>query len=112
MIAQIIALFFFLCVLLLLIKVRLLAKELIELNRRYETALWEAKNRSVFSEEAFGEVEKWKKRYASEKAAKEELGKEAKKWQKRYWEQAHEASDSYHTQTGKDEESWGDREPY
>ena len=79
---------------------------------RYEAALHEAKARSNFSDEAFKEVERWKKRYLTEKAAKEEKIKEAEEWRKRYWEHIHEASDSYKTQIGKDEESWGDNEPY
>ena len=112
MIAEIIALVLFLCLLVALAKVRLLVKELTALNDRCETAQWEAKNQSVFSEQALEEVEKWKKCYVAEKAAKEAHGKEAEQWKKRYWGKAHEDSDSYKTQIGKDEESWGDIEPY
>jgi hypothetical protein len=112
MIAWIIAFILFLCLLAVLAKLRLGAKELAALNDRCETAQWEAKNQSVFSEQALEEVEKWKKCYVTEKAAKEEHEKEAEQWKKRYWEKAHEDSDSYKTQIGKDEESWGDIEPY
>jgi hypothetical protein len=57
-------------------------------------------------------VEKWKRRYVAEKAAKEEQVKEAEKLKKRYWQEVHEDSDSYTTQTRKEEESGGDKEPY
>jgi hypothetical protein len=57
-------------------------------------------------------VEKWKRRYVAEKAAKEEQVKEAEKLKKRYWQEVHEDSDSYTTQKRKGEESWGDKEPY
>lgn len=112
MIAWIIALVLFTCLLIVLAKLARSSKELKALNDRYEAVLHEANTRSKFSEEAFKEVEKWKKRYVSEKAAKEEQTKEAEKWRKRYWGEIHEDSDSYKTQTRKDEESWGDKEPY
>ena len=112
MLAWIIALILLTCLLIALAKLRQVSKELAALNSRYEAALWEAKSRSVFSEEAFGEVEKWKKRYVAEKAAREEQEKEAEKRRKHYWGRAHEDSDSYKTQIGKDDESWGDKEPY
>ena len=112
MIAWIIVCILFLCLLVVLARLRLVAKELATLQDRYETAEWEAKNQSVFSEQALEEVEKWKKRYVAEKTAKEEHEKETEEWKKRYWEKSHEDSDSYKTQVGKDEESWGDIEPY
>jgi len=112
MIAWIIALILFTCLLIVLAKLARFSKELKALNDRYEAVLHEAKTRSRFSEEAWKEVEKWKKRYLAEKAAKEEQAKEAEKLRKRYWEEVHEDSDSYKTQTRKEEESWGDNEPY
>ena len=110
--AWLIALLLFVCLLIVLVKVRQLSNELKIVNDNYETALWEARNQSRFSEEALNEVEEWKKRYVAERAAKDEQAKEAENWKKRYWEKAHEESDSYKTKIGKDEESWGDKEPY
>ena len=112
MIAWILAFILFLCLVAVLAKLRLTTKELAAVHDRYETAQWEAKNQSVFSEQALEEVEKWKKCYVAEKAAKEAHEKEMEQWKKRYWEKAHDDSDSYKTQVGKDEESWGDIEPY
>ena len=109
MIAWIIALILFICLLATLFRH---FKALKACEDRYEAALYEAKARSNFSEEAFKEVEKWKKRYLAELAAKKEQIKEAEEWKKRYWAQIHEDSDSYKTQTRKEEESWGDNEPY
>lgn len=87
-------------------------KELKALKSRYEAALQEAQKRNGRYDEARGELEEWRKRYEAERAAKEEKVKEAEMWRKRYWEHVHEASDTYTTRTRKDEESWGDREPY
>ncbi|RZN37006.1 MAG: hypothetical protein EFT35_07355 [Methanophagales archaeon ANME-1-THS] len=87
-------------------------KQLRVLKSRYEAVLQELKSRRSPSDEALAELEKWKTRYEAEKAAKEELIKEAERWKKRYWEQVHEGSDSYRTRVGKEDESWGDREPY
>lgn len=112
MIAWIIALILFTCLLMTLAKLARFSKELNALSDRYEAVLHEAKTRSRFSEEAWNEVEKWKKRYLAEKTAKEEKEKEAEKLRKRYWEEVREDSDSYKTQIGKEEESWGDKEPY
>jgi Tfp pilus assembly protein PilX len=112
MITWIIALVLFLCLLVVLAKLRLVSKKLKNAYERYDAALHEAKTRSSFAEEAWTEVEKWKKRYVAEKTAKEEQMKEAEKWKKRYWQEVHEDSDSYKTQTRKEEESWGDKEPY
>lgn len=112
MIAWIIALILFTCLLMALAKLARFSKELKALNDRYEAVLHEAKTRSSFAEEAWKEVEKWKKRYLAEKTAKEEQEKEVEKLRKRYWEEVHEDSDSYKTQTRKEEESWGDKEPY
>jgi len=112
MIAWIIALILFTCLLIALAKLAHCSKELKALNDRYEVVLHEAKTRRSFSEEAWNEVEKWKKRYLAEKAAKEEKVKEAETLRKRYWVEVHEDSDSYKTQIGKEDESWGDKEPY
>jgi hypothetical protein len=112
MIAWLIAGGLFLCLLIALAKVRQLSKELKTVNDNYETAQWEATNQSRFSNEALNDVEEWKKRYVAERAAKEEQEKEAETWRKRYMERIHEDSDSYKTQIGKEEESWGDHEPY
>ena len=112
MIAWLIALGLFLCLLIVLAKLARCSKELKALSDRYEAVLHEAKTRRSFAEEAWNEVEKWKKRYLAEKAAKEEQAKEAEKLRKRYWEEVHDDSDSYKTQIGKEEESWGDNEPY
>jgi predicted Holliday junction resolvase-like endonuclease len=112
MIAWLIAGGLFLCLLIALVKVRQLSKELKTVNDNYETAQWEARNQGRFSEEALNEVEEWKERYVAERAAKEAQEKEAETLRKRYMERIHEDSDSYKTQIGKDEESWGDREPY
>ena len=109
MIAWIIASILFVCLLATLL---LHLKAIKVLNNRYEAVLHEAKTRSSFAEEAWTEVEKWKKRYVAERAAKEEQMKEAEKLRKRYWQEVHEDSDSYTTQTRKEEESWGDNEPY
>jgi predicted Holliday junction resolvase-like endonuclease len=87
-------------------------KQLSALKSRYESVVHELKSRRSPSDEALEELEKWKKRYEAEKAAKEEQIKEAERWKKRYWEQVHEDSDSYRTQVGKEDESWGDREQY
>lgn len=87
-------------------------KQLGALESHYESVFQELKSRRSPSEEALAELEKWKTCYEMEKAAKEELIKEAARWKKRYWEQVHESSDSYRTPIGKEEESWGDREPY
>jgi predicted Holliday junction resolvase-like endonuclease len=83
-----------------------------QVRNQYETELYEAKTRSKFVDEAWAEVEEWKKRYVAERALKEEKEREAEELRKRYWEQRHDDSDSYRTQTRKEEESWGDREPY
>ena len=112
MIAWLIAGILFLCLLGVLVKLARVSKELKIMNDRCETALWEATNQSRFSNEALNDVEEWKKRYVVERAAREEHEKEAETWRKRYMERIHEDSDSYKTQIGKDEESWGDREPY
>ena len=112
MIAWLIAGGLFLCLLVVLVKVHQLSKELKIANDRCETAQWEARNQSRFSNEALNEVEEWKQRYVAERAANEEREKEAETLRKRYMERIHEDSDSYKTQIGKDEESWGDREPY
>ena len=112
MIAWIIALILFTCLLIALAKLARFSKELKALNDRYEAVLHEAKTRSSFAEEAWNEVEKWKKRYLAEKTAKEEKVKEVEKLRKRYWEEVHEDSDSYKTQIGKEDESWGGKEPY
>jgi predicted Holliday junction resolvase-like endonuclease len=111
-IAWIIALILFTCLLIVLIKLARYSKELKALSDRYEAVLHEAKTRRSFAEEAWNEVEKWKKRYLAEKTVKEEKVKEAEKLRKRYWQEVHEDSDSYKTQTRKEEESWGDKEPY
>lgn len=112
MIAWIIALILFTCLLMVLAKLARCSKERKALNDRYDAALHEAKTRSSFAEEAWKEVEKWKKRYLAEKAAKEEQTKEAEKLRKHHWQEVHEDSDSYKTQTRKEEESWGDKEHY
>ena len=110
MIAWIIALILLVCLIAVLF---LHFKELNALKSRYEAALQEVKKRNGrYDEEARGELEEWRKRYEAERAAKEEKVKEAEMWRKRYWEQIHEASDTYTTRTRKEEESWGDREPY
>jgi 7,8-dihydro-6-hydroxymethylpterin-pyrophosphokinase len=112
MIAWLIALGLLLCLLVALVKLAQVSKRLKTVSDNYETALWEARNQSRFSNEALNEVEDWKQRYVAERAAKEEQEKEAETWRKRYMARIHEDSDSYKTQIGKDEESWGDREPY
>jgi len=109
MIAWIIALILFGCLIAVLV---LHFKQLSALKSRYEAVLHEVKSNRCLSEDAVKEIEKWKKRYEAERAVKEEQLKEAEKWRKRYWEKVHEDSDAYRTQIGKEEESWGDREPY
>jgi biopolymer transport protein ExbB/TolQ len=109
MIAWIIALILFVCLISVLV---LQFKQLSAVRRRYEAVLQEVKSRGNLSDEALKEIERWKKRYEAEKAVKEEQVREAEKWKKRYWQKVHEDSDSYKTQIGKEEESWGDREPY
>lgn len=95
-----------------IVKLCQLSKELATAQDRYETALWEAKSRTMFADEAFEAVEEWKKRYEAERAAKEQLMKETEERRKKYWAQVHGVSDTYSAETGKEEESWGDREPY
>ncbi|MBN1762156.1 MAG: hypothetical protein JW878_03615 [Methanomicrobia archaeon] len=112
MIAWLIALGLLLCLLIALVKLAQVSKRLKTVSDNYETAQWEARNQGRFSNEALNEVEEWKQRYVAERAAREEHEQEAETWRKRYMERIHEDSDSYKTQIGKDEESWGDREPY
>ncbi len=100
------------CLVVALVKLRQVSRELATAQDRYETALWEAKSRTMFADEAFDAVEEWKKRYEAEHAAKEKLLKETDAQRKNYWNQVHSGSDTYRAETGKEEESWGDREPY
>ena len=109
MIAWIIAFILFGCLIAVLV---LHFRQLGALKSHYEEELEEVKSSRGLSEEAVKEIETWKKRYEVERALKEEQLREAEKWRKRYWEQVHEDSDSYRTRIGKEEESWGDREPY
>ncbi|HDS45600.1 MAG TPA: hypothetical protein ENN68_05850 [Methanomicrobia archaeon] len=95
-----------------IVKLRRISKELATAQDRYETALWESKSRTMFADEALEAVEEWKKRYAAECASKEELMKQIEALRKSYREQIHSVSDTYRAETGKQEESWGDREPY
>lgn len=112
MIPELMALVLAACLVGSLVKLRQVSRDLATTRDRYEKALWEAKSRTMFADEAFETVEAWKKRYEAERTAKEELMKETEVWRKKYREQVHSASDSYRAETGKAEESWGDREPY
>ena len=112
MILELIALVLAACLVGVIVKLRQISKELATAQNRYETALWEAKSRTMFADEALDTVEEWKKRYEAERASKEALMKETEAWRKKYQAQVHSASDTYRAETGKEEESWGDREPY
>ncbi|MGC9445124.1 MAG: hypothetical protein ACP5E9_09405 [Candidatus Methanospirareceae archaeon] len=112
MILEFIALVLAACLVGTIVKLRQISKELAAARDRYEAALWEAKSRTMFADEAFEAVEAWKKRYEAECAAKEEFMKETEAWRKKYQDQLHSVSDTYRAETGKEDESWGDREPY
>jgi len=112
MILELIALILATCLVGSIVKLRQVSKDLATARDRYETALWEAKSRTMFADEAFETVEEWKKRYEAERASKEQLMKETEAWRKKYQAQIHSVSDTYRAETGKEEESWGDREPY
>jgi predicted Holliday junction resolvase-like endonuclease len=112
MILELIALVLAACLVGSIVKLRQVSKDLATARDRYEKALWEAKSRTMFADEAFEAVEDWKKRYESERTSKEQLMKETEACRKSYREQVHSVSDTYRAETGKEEESWGDREPY
>jgi predicted nucleic acid-binding Zn-ribbon protein len=112
MILELIALILAACLLGAIVKLRQVSNDLATARDRYEKALWEAKSRAMFADEAFEAVEEWKKRYEAERASKEDLMKETEEWRKKFRAQVHSVSDTYRAETGKEEESWGDREPY
>ena len=112
MILELIALILAACLVGSIVKLRQVSKDLETAQDRYESALWEAKSRTMFADEALEAVEEWKKRYEAERVSKEELAKQTEEWRKKYRAQVHSVSDTYRAETGKQEESWGDREPY
>jgi predicted Holliday junction resolvase-like endonuclease len=109
MIAWIIAFLLLVC---LLAALYLHRKTIEALRDQHDAAVFEAQAKSRFIQEAMDEVEEWKKRYLEEKAARGKIEQEAEDWRRKYWDCVQKDSDSYHTKTRKDEESWGDREPY
>jgi hypothetical protein len=109
MLAGIIAFLLLLC---LLAALYLHRKAIAALRDQYDAAVFEAQTKSRFIQDAMDEEEAWKKRYLEEKAARGKIEQEAEDWRRKYWDCVQKDSDSYRTKTRKDEESWGDREPY
>ncbi len=108
MLAEIIAFLLLLC---LLAAVYLHRQALAALRDQHDAAVFEAQTKSRFIQEAMDGEEEWKKRYLEEKAARGKIEQEAEDWRRKYWDCVQKDSDSYHTKTRKEEESWGDREP-